>query len=492
MTEPSPKSSTASTAGQHGDILLSASGPSEKTNSPFLAAIERAEKHYRSLSHIDDICLVPAPGGKAAPARLFAVVVPNAAELTARKVASARERIGELLDIAGCVLPPELRVGNFSLIGRPLSRGPDGRLRRDEITIQYSAHVSAAGPAYSKSAAAGDSGRRFDSSNAQHFLARLRDVLHTAGPIAPDQNLETDLGMDSLAQIELRAVLEDEFGVFIGDGELWRAQTVGDLLVRLSDIAAEAGKSTPQNFWRSELRRPAKTAADCFDKPPSLFARAFFRLLRAFVRLTLRHVYRASVSGLEKIPPSGRLLLCPNHLSYLDSPIIHCLLPRRLIDRTYFLGYREIFREPPLTWMVRPCRLILTGDAESVLDSLRLCYQALERDQAVCIFPEGIRSTTGTFMRARPGTGMLACEAQAPVVPILIEGSEATLSPPKPGFHLCRIRVVVGDPIQPPPGGHFTVSDYRAVADRWREAVLRLRDGLAGSPAGGDALPRSR
>jgi len=129
--------------------------------------------------------------------------------------------------------------------------------------------------------------------------------------------------------------------------------------------------------------------------------------------------------------------------------------------------------------MVRGCRLILTGDAVSALDSLRLCHQALGRGDAVCVFPEGIRSTKAGLMPAHPGIGMLACEAQAPIVPILIEGSEATLSPPSPGFHFCRIRVVVGDPIQPPGGDCFTLADYQAVADGWREAVLRLRNELA-------------
>jgi 1-acyl-sn-glycerol-3-phosphate acyltransferase len=69
---------------------------------------------------------------------------------------------------------------------------------------------------------------------------------------------------------------------------------------------------------------------------------------------------------------------------------------------------------------------------------------------------------------------MLACEAQAPIVPISIEGSEATMSPPHPGFHLCKMRVVVGEPIMPPRGDDFSVADYQALADRWREAVSRL------------------
>ena len=83
-------------------------------------------------------------------------------------------------------------------------------------------------------------------------------------------------------------------------------------------------------------------------------------------------------------------------------------------------------------------------------------------------------------MRARPGVGLLACEAQVPIVPVLYHGSSGTYSPLNPGFHLPKIRIVVGEPILPPPTKAFERADYQAMADRWREAVQGLEAELTG------------
>lgn len=435
---------------------------------PGIAELVEAENHYRALSHIEDICLLSRAKNDGRKGGLFAVIVPDGEELSARKVASARQRLGELLEIAGCVLPAPLRVSDLVLIDEPLPRDRDGKLCREEIACRY---ANGASPEIGNASA----DRLLEEPASRRFLARLEEVLGIRGPFSLRQNLESDLGMDSLRHIQLRIVLEEEFGVAVADEDLWRIETVGDVLERVAGASPHDGGERVELSWGHLLRQPAATQFQP-QASPNIASWAFFGLVRQFVKAILRVFYRAKVSGLEKLPRSGPLLLCPNHLSYLDSPIMFCLMPARLISRTCFLAYKEIFRVPPLTWMIRGCRLILTGDAESALDSLKQCHRVLEKGEAVCVFPEGIRSTTGTLMPAKPGIGMLACEAQAPIVPILIEGSEATMSPPNPGLHFCRIRIVVGNPFPAPQGDHFTVSDYQAMADRWREAVLRLRN----------------
>ena len=139
-----------------------------------------------------------------------------------------------------------------------------------------------------------------------------------------------------------------------------------------------------------------------------------------------------------------------------------------------FVAFGPYFRSPPLSWLVRRGRLILTGEGGEVAESLRLAWDGLQRGWAVGIFPEGACSHTGSIMEAFPGVGLLACEAQVPVVPVLYDGSRGAYSPLSPGFGLPKIRVVVGEPIQPPSETDFTKADYQAMANRWREAALEL------------------
>jgi 1-acyl-sn-glycerol-3-phosphate acyltransferase len=427
------------------------------------------------LSQITDICLIPVDSSAGFGEGSFAVVVPDADELTARKVASARERVGELLVIAGCVLPPELRVTNFVLIEEELPRNSSGELDRLEIARRFPPRQNGPDP-NSTLAVTSAAGQFFEHPSSQRFLRRLEEILEVKGPFSPTHDLETDLGMDSLTQVQVRIVLEEEFGVEIAHGELWRVRTVSNILTRVVAASRETQGPPTNTSWSHQLRLPPKGSLDQqFPLQRGLISWILFWCVTRFVGLLFRVFFQATIAGRDKLPKGGAMILAPNHLSYLDSPILFTLLPARLIGRTFFLAYREIFREPPLSRIVRSCRLILTGDAESLVESLRLCREGLVRDLAVCIFPEGIRSTSGTIMKARPGIGMLACEAQCPIVPILIEGSEKTLSPPHPAFRRCRVRLTVGDPIAPPSGRDFTIDDYQAMADRWREAVLRMQ-----------------
>ncbi len=65
--------------------------------------------------------------------------------------------------------------------------------------------------------------------------ARLAEVLGTVAGIdpadvAPEKSLAEDLGIDSLAMVEVVVAAEDRFGVLIPDDDWARFRTVGDAL----------------------------------------------------------------------------------------------------------------------------------------------------------------------------------------------------------------------------------------------------------------------
>ncbi|PYV13570.1 MAG: hypothetical protein DMG21_20720 [Acidobacteria bacterium] len=407
--------------------------------------------------------------------------MPDAHELSIWNVTSARQRIGELLDAAGASLPRTLRVRGFILQGPNPSRATARGLSRDEgarLAMELPDHSSPCGRIGPSDKVATSSHK----DHAQRLFARLTEFSKIPGPFQSSQELESDLGLDSLAMLELRIVLETEFGVSVPDSEFWRLQTVGDLVERLEG-ARDLGDVRADSSWGRIIARSPRPSGEQAYEPESGFLHwLFLRALMAMAWVVTRICFRIKIEGREKLSLDGAVVIAPNHVGYLDPLFIYAAFPARLIERTHFIAFAEILSKPHLAWVARFSRLILTGNAETTVDSLRHAQHALRIGQAVCIFPEGSRSPTSRLMPPRPGAGLLSAETQAPIVPVFIEGGERVTSPRFPGLHFPRIRLVIGDPIAPPRAPQptqaetFVRADYQAVVERWRDAILRLQE----------------
>ena len=77
----------------------------------------------------------------------------------------------------------------------------------------------------------------------EDVLQRLRSGL--PGPMrgAVMSTLLTDLAIDSLDTVELLCLLDDEFGVRLGEGEFRQLRTVGEIADRVAKRASRGGHS---------------------------------------------------------------------------------------------------------------------------------------------------------------------------------------------------------------------------------------------------------
>jgi 1-acyl-sn-glycerol-3-phosphate acyltransferase len=138
------------------------------------------------------------------------------------------------------------------------------------------------------------------------------------------------------------------------------------------------------------------------------------------LRLWFRLYMGVRVSGLEHVPREGALLVCGNHRSGWDPPLVGALLPRR----AWYMAKEELFRyrllAPVLRWVgAYPVR-------RQALDrgAIRRSLEVLARGGAIVLFPEGTRHV-GRPDRpgpAKPGAALLALRSGAQVVPVGIRG----------------------------------------------------------------------
>ncbi|MEI6351790.1 MAG: AMP-binding protein [Verrucomicrobiota bacterium] len=134
-----------------------------------------------------------------------------------------------------------------------------------------------------------------------------------------------------------------------------------------------------------------------------------------FIELLVRVAYRIHVSGLDRLPPGGCLLL-PNHVTWIDAVILQAACPRPI----RFLVYEPIFRKAFLNPVFRLLKAIPISERKAK-DAVRHAAELIRAGEIVCIFPEGELSRSGMLLRLRRGYELIANAAEAPVVPVWLD-----------------------------------------------------------------------
>jgi 1-acyl-sn-glycerol-3-phosphate acyltransferase len=179
--------------------------------------------------------------------------------------------------------------------------------------------------------------------------------------------------------------------------------------------------------------------------------------------------FRLSVTGADRVPREGRLVLAANHLSVLDPPLIGSVCPRELD----YMAKAELFRIPGLAGLIRRLNAHPVDRTGSDSAALRLALRLLGEGRAILVFPEGTRGTEGSLQAARAGAGMLVALSGAPVVPVYVQGTGRALPRgavvPRP----VRVRVTFGAPLRFARGRGR--ERYQDISDEIIAAIGRLK-----------------
>ncbi|MFC5993396.1 lysophospholipid acyltransferase family protein [Pseudonocardia hispaniensis] len=141
----------------------------------------------------------------------------------------------------------------------------------------------------------------------------------------------------------------------------------------------------------------------------------------------LRLFCRPTIEGLEHIPEAGPAILASNHLAVVDSFFLPLLVPRRIT----FLAKREYFIEPGLTGWLK--KQFFTGVGQvpvdrsggsAARDAMDTAVRLLRAGRLLGIYPEGTRSPDGRLYKGKTGVARMALEAQVPVIPVAMIGTD--------------------------------------------------------------------
>jgi 1-acyl-sn-glycerol-3-phosphate acyltransferase len=141
--------------------------------------------------------------------------------------------------------------------------------------------------------------------------------------------------------------------------------------------------------------------------------------MRAGIRAGGIHV---NIQGAENIPTGESCIFLSNHVSNLDPPILLPAIPGMC---SVFLK-KSLMKIPFVGIAMRMAKYVPVSRGHSRQEaeqSVAIAADALRSGMHIFIFPEGTRSPDGNLLPFKKGAFFLAADANAPMVPIVIQGT---------------------------------------------------------------------
>ena len=193
-----------------------------------------------------------------------------------------------------------------------------------------------------------------------------------------------------------------------------------------------------------------------------------YAAVRWAFRGILRLGFGLAVTGEQYIPPTGPVILAPNHRSDIDPVVMAAAVPRQCT----FLAAAELLTRRVLGPLLRPFRVVPIQRGRFDRGAIEECLRRLERGEALVVFPEGTIGPDGHPQPAQDGLSFLAIRSHVPIVPVAITGTHEVWPS---GTRLPRrgkITVHFGRAIVPTPAA--TRRDQSALTARVMEAITGL------------------
>ena len=239
----------------------------------------------------------------------------------------------------------------------------------------------------------------------KEFVAKLKGF-----EPGPEENLELDLGMDSLDKVELLAYVESTFGIKIDEEKFAEMPN----LKLLSEYISEKAEF----FMNSEV-----DWKKIIDKAPNREIKngLLINALRPLIYVILKMYFRLKIDRTNKISDEPQIFVS-NHQSFVDALVLGALIPSKIQKKTFFLAINWYFKKGIMKYVADNGNIILVDIDKNVKETVEEIALHIKNGKNVLIFPEGARTKNGKVGKFKKVFAIIAKELNVNVQCLGIKG----------------------------------------------------------------------
>jgi 1-acyl-sn-glycerol-3-phosphate acyltransferase len=159
-----------------------------------------------------------------------------------------------------------------------------------------------------------------------------------------------------------------------------------------------------------------------------------YRFVKFVFRIYFSIFNRVTVKGFENIPEYGGIIICSNHINWLDPILLGAYLKRKI----NFMAKAELFRNKLFAVIMKGINAFPVKRGEADITAIKTSLRIIKNNEVLGIFPEGTRSKDGKLRPAEPGVALIGVRTKAPVIPVGISGRYNIFN---------KLNIIVGNPM---------------------------------------------
>jgi len=227
----------------------------------------------------------------------------------------------------------------------------------------------------------------------------------------PEENLELEIGMDSLDIVEFFAYVENSFGIQLDEEKFSEISN----LKSLSEYINE--KATKIESGEVDWKKIIDAAPPVEEKN-----RWATRVLRPLFDLIIKLYFRLKRVNRDKLSDKPQIFVS-NHQSFIDSLVLGSLLPAGILYNTVFLAIDWYFKKGILKLLVSHGNVVLIDINKNIRKSVEEIAANVKAGKNVLIFPEGARTKDGKVAEFKKVFAIIAKELNVDVQCLGIKGA---------------------------------------------------------------------